>query len=47
MLRNFLQQVPSRVLVVLDEAYDEYLSAQTKSEALAWLKDFPNLEKLK
>lgn len=42
-LRDFLQQIPQSVLVVLDEAYDEYLSAESKSEALHWLQDFPNL----
>ena len=42
-LYAFLQQVPQHVLVVLDEAYDEYLSAEHKSEAIAWLKEFENL----
>ena len=42
-LKAFLKQVPSNVLVVLDEAYDEYLSADNKSEAIAWLAEFDNL----
>lgn len=42
-LRGFLERVPASVLVVLDEAYDEYLSDANKSEAIAWLADFPNL----
>ncbi|QVL45663.1 MAG: histidinol-phosphate transaminase [Methylophilaceae bacterium] len=42
-LKRFLQQVPSNVLVVLDEAYDEYLSADHKSEAISWLAEFDNL----
>lgn len=42
-LKAFLQAVPSNVLVLLDEAYDEYLSAENKSEAISWLVDFPNL----
>ncbi len=42
-LRAFLKAVPANVLVVLDEAYDEYLSDELKSEAIAWLADFPNL----
>lgn len=42
-LRSFLQQVPSRVLVVLDEAYDEYLPEAHKSESVQWLADFDNL----
>ncbi len=39
----FLQQVPKQVLVVLDEAYDEYLSAANKSQAIDWLAEFNNL----
>lgn len=42
-LLAFLKQVPKSVLVVLDEAYDEYLSATNKSEAIAWLSEFDNL----
>jgi len=42
-LYSFLKQVPKHVLVVLDEAYDEYLSSVDKSEALGWLDDFENL----
>jgi histidinol-phosphate aminotransferase len=39
----FLKQVPAHILVVLDEAYDEYLSIDNKSEAINWLPQFPNL----
>jgi histidinol-phosphate aminotransferase len=42
-LLAFLRQVPKNVLVVLDEAYDEYLSAAHKSEAISWLSEFENL----
>ncbi|HSH73046.1 MAG TPA: histidinol-phosphate transaminase [Methylophilaceae bacterium] len=42
-LYAFLQKVPRQVLVVLDEAYDEYLSQVDKSEAIGWLAEFPNL----
>ncbi len=42
-LKEFLKQVPSNILVVLDEAYDEYLSPVHKSEAIAWLGEFQNL----
>ena len=42
-LKAFLKQVPSSVLVVLDEAYDEYLSEGNKSEAIVWLAEFDNL----
>jgi len=39
----FLESVPSRVLVVLDEAYGEYLPDALKSDSVAWLSRFPNL----
>jgi histidinol-phosphate aminotransferase len=42
-LKAFLEAVPDHVLVVLDEAYDEYLSSGDKSEAINWLNDFDNL----
>jgi histidinol-phosphate aminotransferase len=42
-LYAFLKQVPDRVLVVLDEAYDEYLPVEHKSEAITWLSEFNNL----
>ncbi len=42
-LETFLKQVPAHVLVILDEAYDEYLSGADKSEAVGWLAQFENL----
>ena len=42
-LRAFIHEVPSNILILLDEAYDEYLSAEYKSEAISWLAEFPNL----
>lgn len=42
-LLAFLRQVPQNVLVVLDEAYDEYLAEADKSEAILWLSEFSNL----
>jgi histidinol-phosphate aminotransferase len=42
-LLAFLRAVPANVLVVLDEAYDEYLADDNKSAAIAWLVRFPNL----
>ncbi len=42
-LRAFIKALPSNILIVLDEAYDEYLSAQNKSEAISWLSEFSNL----
>ena len=42
-LSAFLEKVPADVLVVLDEAYGEYLPEALKSDALTWLSRFPNL----
>jgi histidinol-phosphate aminotransferase len=42
-LRAFINEVPSHALVLLDEAYDEYLSEQHKSEAINWLAEFDHL----
>lgn len=42
-LKDFLQKVPKNIVVVLDEAYDEYLSVARKSEAIKWLAEFENL----
>lgn len=38
-----LRRVPERVIVVLDEAYNEYLAADLKGDSLKWLKRHPNL----
>jgi len=40
---TFLEAVSPRVLVVLDEAYAEYLPDELKPESVAWLAQFPNL----
>ena len=42
-LLAFMRKVPKQVLVVLDEAYDEYLPESLKSEAISWLTEFENL----
>jgi histidinol-phosphate aminotransferase len=42
-IQNFLSQVPPHIVVVLDEAYTEYLSATQKYNAIAWVQRFPNL----
>ncbi len=39
----FLKQVPSRVVVVLDEAYTEYLQPAQRYDALGWARQYPNL----
>lgn len=42
-LLRFLERVSRDVLVVLDEAYNEYLPEANKANSIGWLKQFPNL----
>ena len=42
-LKAFLQAVPRDVVVVLDEAYNEYIPPAERVDTAAWLADFPNL----
>jgi len=42
-LLDFLRAVPPQVLVVLDEAYNEYLPRNLRYDSVSWLRDFPNL----
>jgi len=42
-IEALLQAVPARVLVVLDEAYNEYLPLESKYDSIKWLKRYPNL----
>lgn len=42
-LETFISKVPSHILIVLDEAYDEYLSDDLKSDAFCWLNKYKNL----
>lgn len=42
-LLAFIRSVPDHVLVVLDEAYDEFLPDNRKSEAIDWMGELPNL----
>jgi histidinol-phosphate aminotransferase len=39
----FIQSVPSHVVIVLDEAYTEYLSPAQRYDAFAWVAQHPNL----
>jgi histidinol-phosphate aminotransferase len=39
----FLRKVPERVIVVLDEAYNEYLPPELRADSVKWLKRHPNL----
>jgi histidinol-phosphate aminotransferase len=42
-LKNFLAAVPTRTIVVVDEAYFEYVEAPDYPDASAWLAEHPNL----
>ncbi len=42
-LLAFLERVPADVVVVLDEAYNEYLPPELRYDAIAWVRRFPNL----
>ncbi len=43
LLKTFLTRMPPNVLVVLDEAYTEYLDAKHAYNSVPWLNAFPNL----
>lgn len=42
-LLRFLERISPDVLVVLDEAYNEYLPNDIQGDSIGWLKRFPNL----
>jgi histidinol-phosphate aminotransferase len=39
----FLRRVPRQVVVVVDEAYNEYLPDELQADSVRWLAQFPNL----
>ena len=42
-LEALVRRVPERVIVVIDEAYNEYLPADLRVDTVKWLKRHPNL----
>jgi len=42
-IEAFLVKVPASVVVVLDEAYNEYLEPQDQFESTQWVRKYPNL----
>ncbi|TPQ43277.1 MULTISPECIES: histidinol-phosphate transaminase [Cupriavidus] len=42
-LETFLAKVPAEVVVVLDEAYNEYLDDDQQYDSVAWVRRYPNL----
>ncbi|MEO8938466.1 MAG: histidinol-phosphate transaminase [Burkholderiaceae bacterium] len=42
-IEAFLERVPAETVVVLDEAYTEYLDADQRFDSTQWVRRFPNL----
>ena len=42
-LKAFIEQVPRNILVVLDEAYFEYITDPNHIDSVNWLEKFPNI----
>jgi histidinol-phosphate aminotransferase len=42
-IQAFLDKVPAHVIVVLDEAYNEFLQPEDQFESSAWVRTYPNL----
>jgi histidinol-phosphate aminotransferase len=42
-LEAFLARVPPQIVVVLDEAYNEYLPPELQYESISWVRKYPNL----
>ena len=42
-IKGFIDSVPRNVLVVLDEAYNEYLAPADDAQATRWIADYPHL----
>ncbi|WP_298440171.1 histidinol-phosphate transaminase [uncultured Ferrimonas sp.] len=42
-LAEFLAKVPENIIVVLDEAYFEYVPQSERADSVAWLQQYPNL----
>ncbi|MEW5904373.1 MAG: histidinol-phosphate transaminase [Pseudomonadota bacterium] len=42
-LEGFLNALPADILVVLDEAYNEYLPEDKRYDSVSWLQRYPNL----
>lgn len=42
-ISSFMSKVPPSVVIVLDEAYNEYLSPEQRYDAIAWVRAHPNL----
>ena len=42
-IARFLARVPTHVVVVIDEAYNEYLPPDRRFDSVQWVREYPNL----
>ncbi len=42
-LRSFIREIPEDTVIVLDEAYGEFVTSPVREESTAWLEEHPNL----
>lgn len=42
-IEAFLKQVPPQVVVILDEAYNEFLAPELQYDSITWVRQYPNL----
>ena len=42
-LYDFIRELPTKIILVLDEAYTEYVGEEAYPDGSQWLKEFPNL----
>ncbi|WP_417440740.1 histidinol-phosphate transaminase [Idiomarina sp.] len=42
-LKSFLDKIPQHIIVVLDEAYYEYVPEDERAPSVEWIKEYPNL----
>ena len=42
-LLHFLERIPEKCVVVLDEAYTDFMDEKLRTDSFAWVKKFPNL----
>jgi histidinol-phosphate aminotransferase len=42
-IEQFIEQVPAHVVVVVDEAYNEFLTPEQQYNAVDWVRRFPNM----
>ena len=43
LMHEFVREVPSEVLIVLDEAYYDYLDVDDRAASVEWVREIPNL----